>query len=628
MNLPQYSNAGNGFFRSRLDDYHQLGMSYSDYWNKAYHDFIRSQIGGTDQGYQHVRDVENIIWHLIKGHEDEFPNEILFLLSLSAALHDCAKTGDDIDHASEGAKFLHGNLTNLGYVTDQSSAEAIAYIISSHTRGDFSNIPEFWPIGRDLKVHLKSIAAILRLADMMSTTEARASRVYNAINPNRTRFNEFLQDIRIKILSCKPSDSDPSIISVVARADDVQSQERIKAYVDGLNRDLTSEHKHLLENIRINFITVDFHLEDISFSLPTHFAIEWAPSILDELERKPIYTDADGHRNQNMERKLGIPSRLLPCYVQNNVTNIDILKDILDEIEYYNAIDSKFLYWNLSGTKEYLSLKQNPNYALPDTADLALRNCFPAIAEAVLKPSQDKASILIDLGVGDGREPHVMINTLLNMHPEKKIKCALVDFSYHMILTAINYIDKYNLESQNYRDRVDLFAINGDLRNLNRYKSVLQSNKFSNRFVCLLGGTFGNYREGRLTEQLIDFLTPDDSFILGVDLIGGRTEEDLILSYNSIYNQKFLFNPLEDVGFDQSDFDFDCCIAQNSSDVDAALTVESYFYNDAKRILVASSTKYVPSKLEIFLTDRFPLVVDMKYVNDEETYLILQLRKL
>ena len=123
MELSKYTKIGNTFFEARLKNYRKLGMTYLDFWEKAYNEYIHDQSGGTDQGIVHTRDVEHNTWVLIEKYTELFPDEVLYILSLVSALHDCAKRANDQeDHALKGAKIIRESLVSKNFVNNQETA--------------------------------------------------------------------------------------------------------------------------------------------------------------------------------------------------------------------------------------------------------------------------------------------------------------------------------------------------------------------------------------------------------------------------------------------------------------------------------------------------------------------------
>ena len=208
----------------------------------------------------------------------------------------------------------------------------------------------------------------------------------------------------------------------------------------------------------------------------------------------------------------------MPCYFINTETNVDIDKELLENLKIKKMIDPRFLYWNLTGTKAYLALVKNPLYILPDIAHSLLVKSLPTQFYPIIKSSGIKLQQVIDLGIGDGTELNIILGFLLSdMTKASKIQCSMVDISYHMLRIAVNTLDAANLYNENYRDNVVLNAINGDFRNLHLYRSVLSPSNGSRLFV-FLGGTLGNFFEREVIEPIAREMSEQDSLLLGIDL--------------------------------------------------------------------------------------------------------------
>lgn len=621
MQLNRLTQVGNKFFEKKLKGYNNLGISYADFWQKAFDDFISKQIGGTDQGIKHCRNVEHNIWKLIGNYGKYLPLETLYVLSLSCALHDCAKTGKISNHAIVGAKIIQDKLVSMGYVQRQSTANAMAWIVSAHESGIFSPLLERVSVGGDVEIRLKDCAAIFRLADMMDTCEDRAARFHKIFNLPHATLNPFLNDVRLCIHDCSLSKTD---IEVKAYTTDINSQRNVKIYIKGLNKDLTSEHIQLLKNIKVVYLTKNFVERSKNISLPYKFVLSWQTHFPDTLP--PTV-----HKVPTVAKKIPVTgkgiSRLVPCYFINTETNVDIDRELFDSIKIKKEIDPKFLYWSLTGAKAYLSLIKNPLYTLPNIAhDLLIKSLATQIYP-IIENANRKVHQLVDLGPGNGVELNIMLNILIsNMTENLKIQCSMVDFSYHMLRIAVNTLDDANLHNEKYKDNIVLYTINGDFRNLYLYKSIL-SGSGGSRVFTFLGGTLGNYFEREVIEPIRREMSKQDFFLLGVDLLGDRSDEELRGAYDSIYNRKFLFNPLAEIGCEFEHCEFKSEIKARISEVPKSKTVISWFTVDNEDIQVSISTKYDLTSLKSYLKDRFGFHILKDVINDTGEYAILLMAK-
>lgn len=614
MELSKYSKIGNKYFERKLKSYRELGLAYLDFWEKAYNEYIHNQSGSTDQGIGHTRDVEHNIWVLIEKYTEFFPKEVLYILSLASALHDCAKRADDQeDHALKGAKIIRETLVLKGWVNKQETANAIANIVSVHQSGNFRIFTEETITLGGLLIKIKDCAAIFRLADMMSTTEERGVRYHNMLGLPAPTLNLFLNSVRLDIQSCKPSTTDRTALEVTAHPDDYKARQNIDRYIKGLNNDITEEHQKLLENAKVIYVN-KFKTVEKAIILPHKFVLT-KDTFLEALREKTptTFTIKEG------------AGRLVPCYFHNQETDIDIYTELMDSIEKDNVVNSKFLYWTLRGTKEYLSLCKDQNYLLPNIAHNLLKEQFRELYSII--NSDGNLLHIVDLGVGDGQEINIILDAFISdSNMDEKIYCSLVDSSYHMLRVAINALDETNLSRTIYKEKFDICAINCDFRNVHLYKDLLRLSKGS-RLFCLLGGTLGNFTENEVIKPISEEMKECDFFLLGVELIGNRTNEALISAYDNIIDKKFIFSPLAEIGFVFEDASFAFEIKSDISEIKNAKTIIARCSVDGKSIQMGKSTKYDLAELKSYLLDKYSFYSVKELINKDNNYALLLIRK-
>lgn len=619
MEISSIEKIGNAFFRDKLKNYTKLGLPYCIYWGRAYDQFIKDQKGKTDQGIRHCKSVEHYVWVLLEKHLSSFSRESLYLLSLSSVFHDVAKISMNVhNHAQKAADIILEYLASRGYVNDKGTAMAVAYIVSSHDEGDFSHIPVEYPVGEEMNVFLRSLAAIFRMADMMDNCESRAVKLYKVFDIPPPQQDRFLNNVRDAIISTLPSRTDETVLEVQAYSTDVTTIRNVELYVKGLNAGVTPEHIQLLKNIQTRYIK-RFRCYVESLSLPYKFSLKWVP-----FQPRLVSKRTDIIVPAFSEPAVTRPAA---CFFLNTKTNINIKKDLIDSIRNRKEIDAKYLYWSLSGTKNYLDLCRNPDYTLPYVAENLLRDKFRSEICPLIKRRSSRIDI-IDLGPGYGEEPNIIINSFAQgMRDSDKINSILVDFSYHMLQLCVSYLDDVNLGKPNYRKNVSIISINSDFRDLQEFESIISDLAHTRLFV-FLGGTMGNFFEKEILGVIRKMMKDSDYLLLGADLIGDLSDEDLKASYNSRYNQLFLFSPLAEIGFDIDDCRFECDIEEDISDVEESKTVCSYFYlPDGKKIRVIFSTKYDLQKLNAYLTTRSKLNIVKSVNTDDGGYSMLLLSK-
>lgn len=383
------------------------------------------------------------------------------------------------------------------------------------------------------------------------------------------------------------------------------------------------DHQSILQNVKMNYLTKDFVRKEKDIFLPYKFKLSWVSSFFQTLQ-------TDTPRPVGAAKKMPGPikttSRFIACYFMNTETNIDIYKNLLKGVE-KGFLDSKYLYWSLTGAKSYLSLCRNPNYDLPGAAHDLLAKGFKTQIYPIIEKSGRKTQHLIDLGPGNGQEVNIILSYLISRNAKPtQICCTLVDFSYHMLRIAVNTLDEANIEDKRYRRNVTLSAINSDIRDLHLYRALLKSSSGC-RLFAFLGGTLGNFFERKVLDSIKKEMSEEDFLLLGMDLIGERSDEDLKSGYNSLYNKEFLFNPLADIGYDFERCDFNCSVRTGVSHVPNSRTVVSSFFSADKEIEMAISTKYDFESLEEYLKTVWRFHILTSIVNKRGDYAILLMTK-
>lgn len=618
--------AGNKYFKRKLQDSHRLGLPYEQLWDKAFRDFQRFQIGSADQGIVHCKDVENNLWKLLGNYDKFIPEEFFYILSLCCAFHDLGKTEKhpQVPHSARGAEIIKNEFVNSGVVNHQSTADAVSYITAAHEVGDFSFVPESCYVG-DMKIYLKSCAAVFRLADMMSTGEDRAARLHILLKIPHDHLSTFVNQVRLNIQSCELCESDKRILEIYARFANQHERENIVKYVDGLNRDFTAEQQTLLQNIKTEYLSKTQTVKSRVFSLPYKFAIKWVYPYSFAGRNK-----VESYDKEKTTKQVIVPNirRLRPSYFLNTETNLDIYQKLYDSVTGKRIVDPKFLYWTLRGASSYLSLSQNPFYTLNDIAKEFLLAVFSSEFYPIIKEKFGTPSCVLDLGVGDGTESNVLLNAIINEEKSSlKLEFFLIDFSYHLLKVAVNNIDSLNRANELYWKTIELITINEDIRDIQLFEQIINHCK-SPRIFALLGGTLGNYFERDLLEPIQLELGDSDCLLLGVELIGGRSDEELRASYDSIFNRKFLHEPLSILGYEFEDSQFTVEVKETLSEVPQSKTIASWFNIDkASRVRLAISTKYKLESLESFIKHSLQMKVLHSMQTEDRTYGILLLQK-
>jgi len=183
------------------------------------------------------------------------------------------------------------------------------------------------------------------------------------------------------------------------------------------------------------------------------------------------------------------------------------------------------------------------------------------------------------------------------------------------------------LQNEQFGKKLTFFLINGDFRNLDFYRDILRTIN-SSRLFCFLGGTLGNFFEREVIEPIEREMTEQDFFLLGVDLIGNRSNKELMKAYDNIFNKKFLFNPLAELGYNFERCVFKCEIKDKVSEVLSSKTIISRFTVNGIDVQIAMSTKYSLPDLKYYLKNQYKFRILKDITNDDGTYVLLLLSKI
>ena len=151
----------------------------------------------------------------------------------------------------------------------------------------------------------------------------------------------------------------------------------------------------------------------------------------------------------------------------------------------------------------------------------------------------------ISLGVGAGIKDYYILNAMLEKMPkesQERMNYVPVDYSFGILQKGMDFLDDL---METYPNKLHLEGILGDFFQLVRYSDLIQSKSTSPKVFGFLGNIFGNVDEDRIMYVITRTMNPDDLLLLEVDLIDGRSEEDLKPGYGTDpVTRSFLMNPI------------------------------------------------------------------------------------
>lgn len=183
-----------------------------------------------------------------------------------------------------------------------------------------------------------------------------------------------------------------------------------------------------------------------------------------------------------------------------------------------------------------------------------------------------------------------------------------MDISFELLQRAVSHITELSW----LQEKTKIKSIHGDFTQLLNYKKVYQYDDTLNIF-CLLGFTFGNYKEAELLGKIREGMLTGDYLLFDVRLhklgplqknvnkLSQAEKAALGINYHHSLNNKFAFGGLESVSnldFDevQNDFCVDVCrkytSVSNSVNIVTTLKIPK-----GKKIILRKKSKKLDSKM-------------------------------
>jgi hypothetical protein len=215
-------------------------------------------------------------------------------------------------------------------------------------------------------------------------------------------------------------------------------------------------------------------------------------------------------------------------------------------------IDLKYLYWDVRAASRWQDITQMSRYLTTQTAVNVLTRHADDLAEQVLEGQDLPEVTFINFGVGTGQKDFLILKALLDYPPDGatgKVAYFPVDESLPMLQITIAALEDL---MASYRDDLAIRFVLDDFQFIERFERYVAKEErviFGRRPPRLLAfmDTLGNFNEKQILGLLREFMSSEDTLLLGVELIGKRPAEALIANYSDDYMTAFLAGPITDV---------------------------------------------------------------------------------
>jgi hypothetical protein len=165
--------------------------------------------------------------------------------------------------------------------------------------------------------------------------------------------------------------------------------------------------------------------------------------------------------------------------------------------------------------------------------------------KSIKKETGSEVLDFINLGVGGGQKDYTILTKILQMAGGRRLRYIPLDESYSMLRSAVEYVWQLHITGS-YRNW-ETIAILGDLTRLERYRSLIHNHgsRASNpKIFALLGSVIGNFDERLVLSSVRGSMSDSDVFILGADLIAGRSIEELKKGYSTEPVRDLIISPI------------------------------------------------------------------------------------
>jgi hypothetical protein len=331
---------------------------------------------------------------------------------------------------------------------------------------------------------------------------------------------------------------------------------------------------------------------------------------------------------------------------EKDFLNISVDRDLPEKLKYEyfkqdienQRIDIRYFFLGPDSVDLWFRIINDSEYKFHEYGRDNIKKSASELINVILENSVPATDYFdfIDLGVGAAVKDYYLLKPLLEKMPKngQRVNYIPIDYSIGILQKTMDYMDKL---MDSYPNKMHIEAILGDFFRLTRYTSKINQLSRSPKVFALLGNILGNVDEVRILNTITKTMNPNDLFLLEVDLIDQRTDDQLKVGYGSDEITKdFLLYPIlkhfktenKRTGTKIEDFELITDIQVMSVVPNSRTVVTSAYYgeNYSEKIDLIQSHKYDLDSLLKFLYSTWKLE-HIKTFRENNACLLL-LRKL
>lgn len=238
---------------------------------------------------------------------------------------------------------------------------------------------------------------------------------------------------------------------------------------------------------------------------------------------------------------------LLMVRADSDINEQDRLENLYRSVFETRTIDQSYLYWGIEAAERWQKVCKNHDYELHEISKKLVIDYIDEMMKVIKNDTNSEVFDFVNLGVGGGQKDITILSSLLEMAGGSRLRYIPLDESYSMLRAAVDYVwQNYSKITGSYRNW-ETIAILGDVTRLERYKDLIQSPRVMNpRIYALLGSVIGNFDERLILSNIKNSMSDLDVFILGADLIAGRTIKELRRGYSIKPIRDLIIYPLKE----------------------------------------------------------------------------------
>jgi len=207
-------------------------------------------------------------------------------------------------------------------------------------------------------------------------------------------------------------------------------------------------------------------------------------------------------------------------------------------------LKNKYLYMFTEGAINYLEALVGMEEAKQPLHDLEVSE----IVGILLNKAQFGNLSIISLGAGTSDKEIEIFNELINRGFDHQIHYLPLDVSTYLLQLGLL---KFNNEFFKKKEKISINPIIADFWDaalaVNEDVDIFKTPADRKRIFLFLGGTFGNYHEKELLDQIIQLMNVDEEVLIGLDIQTNPTEIEkkiIFKNYNTLGNLQWLLQPL------------------------------------------------------------------------------------